>query len=598
MAFTDQRFPTFLQTPATKIIVKKKILINNSIAVSDINSYYPILGVRKFIVNISNIPPGSNVALKNLLLLEADGFRYRDWDDYSATSQNIGTGDGNEVDFQLRKKYSVSTYDIYKTITKPVVNTVKIYLDNVEQVSGWTIDVTTGIVTFVTAPALNVIITADFQYDIPVIFLDVSIQIVLSGNINRDANSITLIELFAGESAFTPVFLEQQFPIQATIPFQKSIMLTQSAAEGSTGIKQYFRQYPYLGVRKFTFGINSLDIATSQTVILMLLMFGTKGFRFRDWDDYSGTSELIGTGDNVQTTFQIRKKYQTEGYYIYKTITKPITNTVKVYFDDVEQVSGFTINYATGIISFTPAPSDGVDITVDFQYDLPVKWLDIELQITSNSFQERNFDLITLNEDFAGESDLFVVVEEEPLVTPDCTGEGISTQIIMMVDNGIIQDIGPNNISLTANNCVIDGYAFTVNGYILTETDIALKTDKGINTIFSIYFELILPTEDGIFFRKGSQITLERADAELWFTIATDTGDYTAVIEITTGPTEVVTMVLNMSDDHNISINDVWGTEGDSGSGSLIEDDPDDYYFRIEPSSATYYYCKMCKTLG
>ena len=57
-----------------------------------------------------------------------------------------------------------------RTITKPVAGTVKVYLDGVEQLSGWSVDATTGLVTFSTAPASDVEITADFEFDVPVRF--------------------------------------------------------------------------------------------------------------------------------------------------------------------------------------------------------------------------------------------------------------------------------------------------------------------------------------------------------------------------------------------------------------------------------------------
>jgi uncharacterized protein (TIGR02217 family) len=58
----------------------------------------------------------------------------------------------------------------YRTITKPVAGTVKVYLDDVEQLSGWSVDTTTGLVAFGTAPAMGVEVTADFLFDVPVRF--------------------------------------------------------------------------------------------------------------------------------------------------------------------------------------------------------------------------------------------------------------------------------------------------------------------------------------------------------------------------------------------------------------------------------------------
>ena len=56
-----------------------------------------------------------------------------------------------------------------RTITKPVAGTVKVYLDSVEQLSGWSIDTTTGLVTFGMPPEFGRG-TAGFECDVPVRF--------------------------------------------------------------------------------------------------------------------------------------------------------------------------------------------------------------------------------------------------------------------------------------------------------------------------------------------------------------------------------------------------------------------------------------------
>jgi uncharacterized protein (TIGR02217 family) len=82
----------------------------------------------------------------------------------------IGTGDGAIKPFQLVKRYPSGGVVEVRAITKPVAGTVRVYKDGVEQLSGWSVDVTTGVVTFTTAPATGVAITADFELDVPVRF--------------------------------------------------------------------------------------------------------------------------------------------------------------------------------------------------------------------------------------------------------------------------------------------------------------------------------------------------------------------------------------------------------------------------------------------
>ena len=88
-------------------------------------------------------------------------FRFKDWSDFEigagvATGQAIGLGDGSTTAFQIYKRYSSGGVDYDRTVNKIVASTYSVYLDGVLQVEGggndYTINLTTGIVTFNTAP--------------------------------------------------------------------------------------------------------------------------------------------------------------------------------------------------------------------------------------------------------------------------------------------------------------------------------------------------------------------------------------------------------------------------------------------------------------
>ena len=112
----------------------------------------------------------------------AHGFRFKDFNDCKSSGGHltalddedvvIGTGDNSETQFQLIKKYTSGGVTRNRNITKPVSSTVVIALDGVAKTEGvdFTVDTTTGIVTFNTAPGLNVSITAGFEFDVPVRF--------------------------------------------------------------------------------------------------------------------------------------------------------------------------------------------------------------------------------------------------------------------------------------------------------------------------------------------------------------------------------------------------------------------------------------------
>ena len=134
------------------------------------------------------------------------GFRYKDWADYKSalpsqaitpTDQQIGTGTGTGSlkTFQLVKRYISGAQSWTRTIAKPVTATVRVALGMVEQMSGWTLDATTGVITFTIAPANGVIVRAGFEFDVPVRFdtdvLDVTLDIERLGSIT----SIALLEI-------------------------------------------------------------------------------------------------------------------------------------------------------------------------------------------------------------------------------------------------------------------------------------------------------------------------------------------------------------------------------------------------------------------
>lgn len=107
-----------------------------------------------------------------------EGFRLKDWRDFNASAQNLGTGNGTQTTFQLRKLYSNTdsitgaTSQLYREIRKPVPGSVVVYLNGVVQSSGFSIDVTTGLISFTVAPANGVVVTADFSFDVPVRFVN------------------------------------------------------------------------------------------------------------------------------------------------------------------------------------------------------------------------------------------------------------------------------------------------------------------------------------------------------------------------------------------------------------------------------------------
>lgn len=119
-----------------------------------------------------------------------------------------------------------------------------------------------------------------------------------------------------------------------------------------------------------------------------------RGFRFRDWTDFMvgqvwsvangiagityGTPAQFATGDGATTAFQLNRVYADDVNPITRKITRPLSGTVKIYkyisSAWVEQTSGVSVNFSTGVVTFTTAPANGVALGWCGQFDVPVRF--------------------------------------------------------------------------------------------------------------------------------------------------------------------------------------------------------------------------------
>jgi len=134
----------------------------------------------------------------------ANGFRYKDWLDYKSslplqnitdTDQQIAIGDGATAGFPLTKTYDSGGTIHVRDIKKPVAGTVIIALDGAAQGAGWQVDGTNGMVTFTAAPAAGTVISAGFEFDVPVRFAEDFLSITLESYLAGQIPSISLIEV-------------------------------------------------------------------------------------------------------------------------------------------------------------------------------------------------------------------------------------------------------------------------------------------------------------------------------------------------------------------------------------------------------------------
>lgn len=130
------------------------------------------------------------------------GFRWKDYSDYksclpsqtpSEMDQNIGTANGSTTVYQLRKQYTSGGTSYNRPINKPVNGSVVVAVDGALVTP--TIDTTTGKITFDSPPSTNSIITAGFEFDVPVRFDTDSLDINLTNFDSGDIPSVPIMEV-------------------------------------------------------------------------------------------------------------------------------------------------------------------------------------------------------------------------------------------------------------------------------------------------------------------------------------------------------------------------------------------------------------------
>lgn len=127
---------------------------------------------------------------------KAYGFRFKDWSDYKVSRQRIAIADGVRSEFQLVKTYSSGDSMVTRVIKKAVKDTVKMYSQaNLRVNLDYSVDHTTGIITFTEAPSAGTIIMADFEFDVPVRFDTDELQLSIDSFNSGSWSGISLIEI-------------------------------------------------------------------------------------------------------------------------------------------------------------------------------------------------------------------------------------------------------------------------------------------------------------------------------------------------------------------------------------------------------------------
>src|SRR5262249_9853034 len=135
------------------------------------------------------------------------------------------------------------------------------------------------------------------------------------------------------------------------------------------------------------YGVKTLDALSTVVAFFEERRGCLYGFRWRDRLDHSSATagaattsadQLLGTGGEMRTNFQLVKTYG--GLYApyQRPITKPVPGSIRVAVAGSEVTQGvtYTCDTATGVIEFLSGhvPADGAAVTAGFLFDVPVRF--------------------------------------------------------------------------------------------------------------------------------------------------------------------------------------------------------------------------------
>lgn len=131
------------------------------------------------------------------------------------------------------------------------------------------------------------------------------------------------------------------------------------------------------------YGVKTLDDLYTVIAFFEARMARLYGFRLKDFSDYKSCTpngditpfdQTIGTGDGVTAAFQLSKMYVSGTASWQRIVKKPVSGSSRVALNGAEQLSGFSVDTTTGIVSFTSPPGAGVSVTAGFEFDTPVRF--------------------------------------------------------------------------------------------------------------------------------------------------------------------------------------------------------------------------------
>ena len=152
--------------------------------------------------------------------------------------------------------------------------------------------------------------------------------------------------------------------------------------------------------RRYDAGLGMRSLEDTETLIAFFEARRGQmyGFRWKDWSDYKSCrpsaepdfrDQVIGQGDGARVAFQLAKTYRSGAFSYARPIAKPVEGAVRlgVEQDALREGVDYTLDSASGIVTLTRPPAEGLAVVAGFEFDVPVRFDTDRIQTSVASFQ-------------------------------------------------------------------------------------------------------------------------------------------------------------------------------------------------------------------
>jgi len=212
---------------------------------------------------------------------------------------------------------------------------------------------------------------------------------------------------FAGGEDGVETFHDVRFPIEVGMGASGGPEFSTTVVTAASGFEQRNSDWAEARMR-FDAGLGVRSEADLAEVVAFFRARrgAAVGFRFRDPADHSSADgngvpgpadQVLGTADGVRTRFELVKRYGTGAEAQVRRVTRPEIGSVRVAVGGVERSSDWIMGDG-GAVEFDTAPAAGAVVTAGFRYDVPVRFGEDRLEVSTAAFAAGEIPSIPLVE--------------------------------------------------------------------------------------------------------------------------------------------------------------------------------------------------------